>query len=146
MKVVPRRCTRPTTSSICLRRRQSVVPTSLIAPSAIHTSRMPRSPSISGPMGSLPIPSFIHKRLFSETCKVRSLDINNINQNVVSAQYAVRGELAIKSEQYRAQLSKGEGKDLPFDSVISAQHWEPSTTGSEATHILPTSDKFNGES
>lgn len=37
----------------------------------------------------------------------------------------MRGELAIKSEQYRAQLSKGEGKDLPFDSVISANIGNP---------------------
>ena len=86
---------------------------------------MPRSPSISGPMGSLPLPSFISKRLFSDTPKLRSLDITNINQNVVNAQYAVRGELAIKSEQYRAQLAKGEGKDLPFDAVISANIGNP---------------------
>lgn len=43
----------------------------------------------------------------------------------MSAQYAVRGELAIKSEQYRAQLGKGEGKDLPFDSVIAANIGNP---------------------
>lgn len=48
------------------------------------------------------------------------MNIDNINQNVRKAQYAVRGELAVKSEQYRAQLNKGEGKELPFDSVISA--------------------------
>ena len=76
-------------------------------------------------MGSLPLPNFIQKRLFSDTPRVRSLDINNINQNVVSAQYAVRGELAIKSEQYRAQLAKGEGQDLPFDAVISANIGNP---------------------
>ena len=86
---------------------------------------MPRSPSISGPMGSLPLPTFISKRLLSTTPKQRSLDITNINQNVVNAQYAVRGELAIKSEQYRAQLAKGEGKDLPFDAVISANIGNP---------------------
>ncbi len=93
--------------------------------SLISNSNMTRSPSLSGPMGSLPLPGFMQKRLFSETPKVRSLDINNINQNVVHAQYAVRGELAIKSEQYRAQLAKGEGKDLPFDSVISANIGNP---------------------
>ena len=76
-------------------------------------------------MGSLPIPSFIHKRLFSETPRVRSLNIENINQNVRRAQYAVRGELAIKSEQYRAQLAKGEGDQLPFDSIISANIGNP---------------------
>lgn len=79
-----------------------------------------RKMSLHGPMGSLPLPSFLQNRLFSQTERVRSLNIDNINQNVRKAQYAVRGELAVKSEQYRAQLAKGEGKDLPFDSVISA--------------------------
>lgn len=55
----------------------------------------------------------------------RSLNINNINPHVKEAKYAVRGELAIKSEQYRAQLAKDEGKHLPFDSVISANIGNP---------------------
>lgn len=41
------------------------------------------------------------------------------------AKYAVRGELAIKSEEYRAQLQKGDGKNLPFDTVISANIGNP---------------------
>lgn len=81
--------------------------------------------SISGPLGSLPIPNFIHRRLFSQSSSNRSLNINNINPHVKEAKYAVRGELAIKSDQYRAQLAKGEGKDLPFDSVISANIGNP---------------------
>lgn len=76
--------------------------------------------SLQGPMGSLPLPSFIQNRFFSNSERKKSLTVDNINQNVRKAQYAVRGELAVKSEQYRAQLAKGEGKDLPFDSVISA--------------------------
>ncbi|KAI5370607.1 Putative aminotransferase, class I/classII, pyridoxal phosphate-dependent transferase, major [Septoria linicola] len=64
-------------------------------------------------------------RSFSAMSKQRSLNINNINPHVKEAKYAVRGELAIKSEQYRAQLAKGEGKDLPFDSVISANIGNP---------------------
>lgn len=70
----------------------------------------------------------------------RALNIDNINQNVRAAQYAVRGELATKSEQYRAQLEKKRGKDqnedfvkqnagpegqLPFDTVISANIGNP---------------------
>jgi len=80
---------------------------------------------LSGPNGALPLPSFVEKRLFSSSPSVRSLNIDNINQHVREAKYAVRGELAIKSEQYRAQLQKGEGKDLPFDSVISANIGNP---------------------
>jgi alanine transaminase len=53
------------------------------------------------------------------------LTINNINPHVVEAKYAVRGELAVKSEEYRAKLRKGEGKDLPFDQVISANIGNP---------------------
>lgn len=53
------------------------------------------------------------------------LTINNINPNVVEAKYAVRGELAVKSEEYRAKIRKGEAKDLPFDQVISANIGNP---------------------
>jgi alanine transaminase len=53
------------------------------------------------------------------------LNLDNINPHVRAAQYAVRGELAVKSEQYRAKLAKGEGKDLPFDTVIAANIGNP---------------------
>ncbi|KAK7992135.1 alanine transaminase [Apiospora saccharicola] len=53
------------------------------------------------------------------------LNINNINPNVVEAKYAVRGELAVKSEEYRAKIRKGETKDLPFQHVISANIGNP---------------------
>ncbi|KAI7542939.1 PLP-dependent transferase [Hortaea werneckii] len=81
---------------------------------------------LQGPNGaSLPLPDFVEKRLFSSTPQQKSLTIDNINQNVRKAKYAVRGELAVKSEEYRAKLQKGEGKDLPFDSVISANIGNP---------------------
>jgi alanine transaminase len=53
------------------------------------------------------------------------LQIGNINPHVKAAKYAVRGELAVKSEEYRAQLAKGKGKDLPFDTVIAANIGNP---------------------
>ena len=81
---------------------------------------------LQGPNGaSLPLPDFVEKRLFSSAPQQKSLTIDNINQNVRKAKYAVRGELAVKSEEYRAKLQKGEGKDLPFDSVISANIGNP---------------------
>lgn len=61
----------------------------------------------------------------STTTALRSLNINNINPHVKAAKYAVRGELAVKSEEYRAKFAKGEGKDLPFDKVISANIGNP---------------------
>ncbi|KAH8666728.1 pyridoxal phosphate-dependent transferase [Xylariales sp. PMI_506] len=53
------------------------------------------------------------------------LTIKNINPHVVEAKYAVRGELAVKSEEYRAKFAKGDGSDLPFDQVISANIGNP---------------------
>lgn len=74
----------------------------------------------------------------SSTSHLRSLNINNINPHVKEAKYAVRGELAIKSEEYRAQLKKKQSShqaggpptppdehSLPFDSVISANIGNP---------------------
>ena len=70
----------------------------------------------------------------SETKRLRSLNIDNINPHVKEAKYAVRGELAIKSEEYRAQLKKQDGgknpptppdSPLPFDAVVSANIGNP---------------------
>lgn len=52
------------------------------------------------------------------------LTVDTINQRVVNAQYAVRGELAVRSEEFRASLAKGD-KTLPFDQVISANIGNP---------------------
>ena len=59
------------------------------------------------------------------TRRLRSLNINNINPHVKAAEYAVRGELAVKSEEYRAQLCNGAPCNLPFDDVISANIGNP---------------------
>ncbi|KAK3349431.1 pyridoxal phosphate-dependent transferase [Lasiosphaeria hispida] len=54
----------------------------------------------------------------------KRLNINNINPHVKAAKYAVRGELAVKSEEYRAYL-RGGLTDLPFTQVISANIGNP---------------------
>jgi len=60
------------------------------------------------------------------TASRRSLNIDNINPHVKAAEYAVRGELAIRSEKYRQQLASSDSKSkLPFDSVISANIGNP---------------------
>jgi alanine transaminase len=64
----------------------------------------------------------------SSTATLRSLNINNVNPHVKEAKYAVRGELAVRSEDYRAKLAKGEN-DLPFDKVISANIGNPQQLG-----------------
>lgn len=55
------------------------------------------------------------------------LTLDNINHNVVKAEYAVRGELALKSEAYRHQLL--DGVALPFDSIISCNIGNPQQLG-----------------
>ena len=55
----------------------------------------------------------------------RKLNYDNINPHVKEAKYAVRGELAVKSEEYRAKFAKGEGNDLPFKQVVSANIGNP---------------------
>ncbi|KAI1735617.1 alanine transaminase-like protein [Xylaria scruposa] len=52
------------------------------------------------------------------------LSLGNINPHVVEAKYAVRGELAVKSEEYRARLRSGD-TGLPFSEVISANIGNP---------------------
>jgi alanine transaminase len=60
----------------------------------------------------------------STTTPLRSLNINNINPHVKEAKYAVRGELAVRSEEYRSRLASGV-TDLPFDQIISANIGNP---------------------
>ncbi|CAN8098465.1 unnamed protein product [Discula destructiva] len=52
------------------------------------------------------------------------LNASNINPHVREAKYAVRGELAVKSEEFRAKLARGD-TDLPFKEVISANIGNP---------------------
>lgn len=61
----------------------------------------------------------------SSTQTVRSLNIDNINPHIRAARYAVRGELAVRSEEYKARLKRGKDPSLPFDSVISANIGNP---------------------
>ncbi|KAK3384533.1 pyridoxal phosphate-dependent transferase [Lasiosphaeria ovina] len=60
----------------------------------------------------------------SSTTPRQRLNINNINPHIKAAKYAVRGELAVKSEEYRSYLQRGL-TDLPFDKVISANIGNP---------------------
>jgi len=55
----------------------------------------------------------------------KRLTFANVNPHVKEAKYAVRGELAVKSETYRAKLAAGDGADLPFTKVISANIGNP---------------------
>lgn len=66
----------------------------------------------------------------SSTSSRRRLNIDNINPHVKTAKYAVRGELAVRAEEYRRRLaeqstSKSQNGVLPFDKVISANIGNP---------------------
>jgi alanine transaminase len=49
---------------------------------------------------------------------------DSINPNVKNVEYAVRGEISNRANDYADRLSKGD-KDLPFDSVVSANIGNP---------------------
>ncbi|OTA83789.1 hypothetical protein M434DRAFT_16580 [Hypoxylon sp. CO27-5] len=64
------------------------------------------------------------KRFLHQQRDMARLNLGNINPHIVEAKYAVRGELAVKSEEYRARLRKGD-TSLPFSEVISANIGNP---------------------
>lgn len=68
--------------------------------------------------------AYTAKRTLSTVQSRKCLNVDNINQNVRDAKYAVRGELAVKAEDYRHRLADGD-KSLPFDSVIFANIGNP---------------------
>lgn len=57
------------------------------------------------------------------------LTVDALNPAILNVQYAVRGELAIKAEEYRVQLKTGNTHDLPFNKVISSNIGNPQQTG-----------------
>lgn len=59
---------------------------------------------------------------------MRGLTVDMLNPAILNVQYAVRGELAIKAEEYRVRLKAG-AHDLPFDKVISTNIGNPQQAG-----------------
>ena len=57
------------------------------------------------------------------------LTVDSLNPAFLNVQYAVRGELAIKAEDYRVQLKTGDNRNLPFNKVISSNIGNPQQTG-----------------
>jgi len=54
--------------------------------------------------------------------------VDALNPAILDVQYAVRGELAIKAEEYRVRLKAG-ANDLPFDKVTSTNIGNPQQAG-----------------
>ncbi|CAE6402527.1 unnamed protein product [Rhizoctonia solani] len=65
------------------------------------------------------------------------LTSNNINPTWKDVQYAVRGPIAIKAEEYRDRLRKGD-KSLPFDRVVNSNIGNPQQKGLDQKPITFT--------
>lgn len=48
--------------------------------------------------------------------KTPTLDVSNLNPKVLDAEYAVRGAIAIKAQDYAEKIRQGE--DLGFQSIV----------------------------
>ena len=53
------------------------------------------------------------------------LKLDTINPAVVSAKYAVRGELAIRANELTEQLNKDPNSSLPFKDVVHCEIGNP---------------------
>ena len=69
---------------------------------------------------------------FIRPLKTKSLTIESINQRVVQAEYAVRGELVIRAGQLDATLAAGKkatGISMPFKNIIYCNIGNPHSVG-----------------
>ncbi|THH08987.1 hypothetical protein EW145_g2342 [Phellinidium pouzarii] len=67
-------------------------------------------------------------RTFASSAVMRTLTVDSLNPAIRNVEYAVRGELAIKAEEYRLRLRQPDN-DLPFDRVISSNIGNPQQKG-----------------
>jgi alanine transaminase len=65
---------------------------------------------------------------------MRGLTVDALNPAIKNVQYAVRGELAIKAEEYRERLKQGD-HSLPFEKVISSNIGNPQQLGLDQAPI-----------
>lgn len=83
----------------------------------------------------IPSSSSIPLRSFSTTTALRRtrmppLNIQHVNPQFLKVEYAVRGELAIKAEDYKERLKTPEGKKgLKFDRVVNSNIGNPQQRG-----------------
>jgi len=60
---------------------------------------------------------------------MQKLTVASLNPASLKVQYAVRGELAIRAEEYRVRLKTGDDNGLPFNKVISSNIGNPQQAG-----------------
>jgi hypothetical protein len=64
----------------------------------------------------------------ADTFFMSCIKLENLNPRHLKVEYAVRGELAIKAEEYRIKL-KQPNHGLPFDKVVSTNIGNPQQRG-----------------
>jgi hypothetical protein len=75
------------------------------------------------------VPRGSAKVFFFRPFNMRGLTVDALNPAILNVQYAVRGELAIKAEEYRVQLKTNTAHGLPFNKIISSNIGNPQQTG-----------------
>jgi alanine transaminase len=58
--------------------------------------------------------------------KPEPLDVASLNANVLKAEYAVRGAIAVKASEYQKALR--DGAELPFSKVLQCNIGEPTNS------------------
>lgn len=75
-------------------------------------------------------PIIIRKKSLASLATMSRLTIDDLNPAIRNVQYAVRGELAIKAEQYRVKLQQNPtSSGLPFNQIISSNIGNPQQKG-----------------
>jgi hypothetical protein len=101
-------------------------PTSTPAP---RTRLAPRSHySVTTSQESQPPRKPFSEETLKEPWKMNQLTPDTLNPAIREVEYAVRGELAIKAEQFREAL-KNHDQSLPFNKVISTNIGNPQQKG-----------------
>jgi hypothetical protein len=70
-----------------------------------------------------------HRRSLASLSTMSRLTADDLNPAIRNVQYAVRGELAIKAEQYRVELRQNSTRGLPFSQIISSNIGNPQQKG-----------------
>lgn len=70
----------------------------------------------------------IARRLIHNIRRVMPFTLADINPALLNVQYAVRGELAIRAEEYREKLLRP-NHGLPFERIIGANIGNPQAKG-----------------
>lgn len=113
----------PTDRPMCRRQDSSSSQTQIRSMSS-NRSKMPDAAAANTTAANSSKPS-------SSTPHKKALTLKTINQAVLDVEYAVRGELATKADNYTRTLDAGgaDADDLPFDRVVTANIGNPQQRG-----------------